>query len=107
MRGLLHAYQPYARGHLDCRGLLLSDKGQALAFPALRARPKSSELSHEAAIGMIAEEQLNYLMSRGFSKGEATSMIARGFLDTDIPGLPPELQSQIGGLVSATTREVM
>jgi hypothetical protein len=107
MRGLLHAYQPYARGHLDCRGLLLSDKAQVLAFPALRARPKSSELSHEAAIGMIAPEQLNYLMSRGFSKGEATSMIARGFLDTDIPGLPPELQSQIGSLVSATAREVM
>jgi hypothetical protein len=46
-------------------------------------------------------------MSRGLSKSEATSMIAQGFLDTDIPGLPPELQSQISSLVSATAREVM
>jgi len=46
-------------------------------------------------------------MGRGLTKEEATSMIARGFLDTDIPGIPPLLQSEISKLISLTASEIM
>ena len=36
--------------------------------------------AHGAASSPINEEQLHYLMSRGLSKQEATSMIVEGFL---------------------------
>lgn len=107
MRGLLHANKPNTRGHLECRALMLSDEARAYAYPNLRSFSSEAELTHEAAIGKIAEEQLYYLMSRGLSKGEATSMIARGFLDTEIPGLPTLLQGEISRLVSMTAEEVM
>jgi len=86
---------------------LLSDKAKARAHPNLDARTNEADLTHEAAVGKIAEEELFYLMTRGLSKDEATSLIARGFLDTDIPGLPPTLQAEIGRIVSMTTKEVM
>ena len=49
------------------------------------------ELSHEAAVGKIAEDQIQYLTARGLTEEEATSMIVRGFFDIDIKGLPEEL----------------
>ena len=64
-------------------------------------------MTHEAAVGKIADEQLYYLMTRGLSESEATSLIVRGFLDADIPGLPPELQAEINKIVSMTAEEVM
>jgi len=38
---------------------------------------------------------VEYLQSRGIEEREAISMIIRGFLDTDIQGLGPELDSRI------------
>ena len=107
LRGTLKSFKSNTKGHMECRALLLSDKAEAHAYPTLRSTVSGAELTHEAAIGKIAEEQLLYLMSRGLSKEEATSMIARGFLDTDIPGLPPVLQGEISRLVSMTAKEVM
>jgi len=107
LRGTLKSFKSNTKGHMECRALLLSDKAEAHAYPTLRSTVSGAELTHEAAVGKIAEEQLLYLMSRGLSKEEATSMIARGFLDTDIPGLPRVLQGEISRLVSMTAKEVM
>ena len=53
------------------------------------------ELSHEASVGKIAQEEIEYLMARGMDEDEATSTIVRGFLNTDIMGLPSRLQVEI------------
>ena len=51
-------------------------------------------LSHEAAVGKISEDEINYLTSRGIAEEDAESMIVRGFLNMDITGLPDELAEQ-------------
>jgi hypothetical protein len=79
------------RGHLECRGLMLSDSSMIESIPELKARRKDIDLSHEAAVGKIAEEEIRYLMARGFSEDEAVGMIIRGFLSIDIHGLPEGL----------------
>lgn len=107
MRGSLKAYAPTARGHMECRALLLSDRAQAIAYPVLKSLSPEATLTHEAAVGKIAEEQLYYLISRGLSKDEAVSTIVRGFLDVEIPGIPDSLQAWMSRLVSQTAREVM
>lgn len=107
MRGLLRGNRQNTKGHLECRGLLLSDGAKARAYPSLDARVEGTDLTHEAAVGKIAEDQLNYLMTRGLSEDEATSLIARGFLDTDIPGLPTKLQTEVSKIVSMTAEEAM
>ena len=43
--------------------------------------------AHGAASAPINQEQLHYLMSRGLSKQEATSMIVEGFLIDSFTGL--------------------
>jgi Fe-S cluster assembly scaffold protein SufB len=64
-------------------------------------------MSHEAAVGKIAQEEISYLMSRGLSEDEATSTIVRGFLNVDIPGLPPQLKAEIEKAVEMSEKDVM
>jgi Fe-S cluster assembly scaffold protein SufB len=66
-----------------------------------------SELSHEASIGPIAEEQVEYLMSRGISRDDAISVITSGFLNLDIPYLPQFLERSIKEVIEATAKESM
>jgi uncharacterized protein len=98
-RGMLIGTNPDSKGHLECSGLLLGKKAKIIAVPELAANAYGSELSHEAAVGKIADKELLYLMSRGLSQEEATSVIIRGFLDTKIFGLPEHLQKYIDSLM--------
>lgn len=83
-----------ARGHLECKGLILGG-GTIHAIPELQGTRPGVELSHEAAVGKIAQEEIEYLMARGLDEDEATSTIVRGFLNVEIMGLPAELQESI------------
>jgi len=98
--GLIIANAP-GRGHVDCAGMLLETKGDGYiqSIPGLRSHHPDARLSHEASIGKIAPEQLEYLMSRGMEEMEAVSMLIRGFLGMDIIGLGDELDAQIAEIV--------
>lgn len=93
-RGDLHGKAHEAKGHLECMGLILSDDSRIYSIPELRGDCTDMELSHEAAVGKIAEDEIQYLMARGLTEDEAASMIVRGFLDIDIKGLPEELAKE-------------
>ncbi|MDH5442808.1 MAG: SufD family Fe-S cluster assembly protein [Hadesarchaea archaeon] len=101
-RGLLVGEHEDSKAHLECRGLLLSDEAFIHAIPELVGKVKGTELSHEAAVGKIAEEQIQYLMARGFSETEAESLIIRGFMDTSIFGLPDVLKKDTERMIDAT-----
>ena len=94
-RGDLRNTNPKVKGHLECRGLLLGKEAVIHAIPELLAKGEGSDMSHEAAVGRIAEKEIFYLMSRGLTKDEATALIIRGFLDTSILNLPAELDRMI------------
>lgn len=93
-RGHLAGRVPNVKGHLECHGLVLSDDSMIYAVPELEGSSTELEMSHEAAVGKIAEEEVLYLTSRGLTEDEAASMIVRGFLSMDITGLPPELATE-------------
>lgn len=93
-RGDLLGKSQDVRGHLECMGLILSDDSKIYSIPELRGECTNMELSHEAAVGKIAEDEIQYLMARGLTEDEAASMIVRGFLDIDIKGLPDELAKE-------------
>lgn len=105
-RGHLVGNAPDIKAHLECRGLLLGG-GAMLAVPQLDGFVDGVEMSHEAAVGKIAQEEILYLQSRGLTEDEATATIVRGFLSVDIPGLPPQLQAEIDRAVQATNEESM
>ena len=105
-RGDLQGNAPDIKGHLECRGLILSDKGSIHAIPELVGNLAGIDLSHEAAVGKIAEEEVEYLMARGLTRDEATSMIVRGFLNVDIQGLPPMLEAELRKAIEQSEEEL-
>lgn len=94
-RGKIIAKASKVKGHLECQGLMLTDEGLMMAIPELDSHYSDVELTHEAAVGKIAREEVEYLMARGLTEDEATSLIVKGFLSVKIEGLSPELQKQI------------
>jgi Fe-S cluster assembly scaffold protein SufB len=86
------------RGHLECKGLILRD-GLIYAIPEIEGSVVGTELTHEAAVGKIAKDEIEYLMARGLDEDLATATIIRGFLDVKMTGLPDALQKQIDATI--------
>lgn len=105
-RGDLIGEKPGVKAHLECRGLLLKG-GLIHAIPELQGKVEGVEMSHEAAVGKIAQEEILYLMARGLTEDEATATIVRGFLSVDIPGLPPQLKAEIDRAVDMSEKDLM
>ncbi len=104
-RGHIGAHAVPARGHLECKGLILNN-GIIHAIPELEGTLDGVELSHEAAVGKIAQEEIEYLMARGLDEDEATSTIVRGFLNVDIMGLPKELQEVVEKTIQESEKDM-
>jgi Fe-S cluster assembly scaffold protein SufB len=105
-RGDLVGEVPGIKAHLECRGLILNG-GTIHAIPELKGMADGVEMSHEAAVGKIAQEEILYLMSRGLSEDDATATIVRGFLSVDIPGLPAQLKAEIDKAVKQSDQDMM
>jgi len=106
-RGHLRGEVPGIKAHLECMGLLLSEKGAIHAIPELEGKVGGVDMSHEASVGKIAQEEIEYLMARGLSEEEATSTIVRGFLDVRIEGLPPSLQEELSRAIKQSEKALM
>jgi Fe-S cluster assembly scaffold protein SufB len=105
-RGDLVGEVPGVKAHLECQGLILNG-GSIHAIPELEGMIDGVEMSHEAAVGKIAQDEILYLMSRGLSEDEASATIVRGFLSVDIPGLPPQLKAEIDRAVEQSDKDMM
>ena len=98
-RGFIGASATPVKGHLEGKGLIVGG-GRVHAIPELDSCRDGVELSHEAAVGKIAQEEIEYLMARGLDEDEATSTIVRGFLNVDIMGLPAPLKKAMDEQIS-------
>lgn len=107
-RGYIEGAKPNVKGHLECSGLILGEQngGVIHAIPELKGSLAGVDLSHEAAVGKIAEEEVEYLMARGLTHQEATAAIVRGFLNVDIVGLPPELNAELKRAIEESQGEL-
>jgi Fe-S cluster assembly scaffold protein SufB len=94
------------KAHLECHGLILND-GFMQAIPELSGYVPGVEMSHEAAVGKIDQQEIEYLMARGLDEEEAISTIVRGFLNVDIEGLPTDLKKKLDETISETQKEMM
>ena len=106
-RGYIEGNAPDVKGHLECRGLIMEGGGVMHAIPELKGSLAGIDLSHEAAVGKIAEEEVEYLMARGLSSQEATATIVRGFLRVDIEGLPAALNQELKKTIEASEEDLM
>jgi len=67
-------------GHLDCQGLLINKDSKISLIPNLVCENKKAQLTHEASIGKVSEEELTYLRTRGLTEKQAIDLIVSGFL---------------------------
>ncbi|HWQ66251.1 MAG TPA: SufD family Fe-S cluster assembly protein [Methanospirillum sp.] len=102
-RGMIEGKVKGTRGHIECKGLILKD-GIIHAIPEIKGDVVDTELSHEAAVGKIARDEIEYLMARGLDEETATATIIRGFLDVKVDGLPDVLQDQINLAIDAAEK---
>ena len=94
------------KAHLECKGLILND-GLMQAIPELTGHVPGVEMSHEASVGKIDQQEIEYLMARGLNEEEAISTIVRGFLNVDIEGLPAALKKKLDEAVTETQKDMM
>ena len=62
------------------KNLLLSETAKAESIPELEVLSDDVKAAHGAASSSVDREQIHYLMSRGFPKEQAESLIVEGFL---------------------------
>ena len=98
-RGLIRANAPKTKGHISCDALILNPEARMETYPGLISQVDDAELSHEAAIGKIREEELFYLMSRGLKEEEATQLIVKGFVNPLLKDIPVEFVVEIRKII--------
>jgi len=101
-RGLIKVTQKAndTKASLVCDSLLLDNKSQANAFPAVENANDQVDISHEARIGRIGEEEIFYLKTRGFSETEAIRLAVNGFANPIIKELPLEYAVELNKLIA-------
>lgn len=108
MRGRLQARDNTARAHLECKGMLLSEQAQMNAVPELWVEgAPQAHLSHEAAVGPISAEAVEYLMSRGIPEETAVAAIIHGFMKLGIEGLPEVLEGLMEKTLDSLARATL
>jgi len=66
-------------GHVQCDSIIM-DKANITSIPAVAAENPEATLIHEAAIGKIAGEQIQKLLTLGLTEEEAEEKILNGFM---------------------------
>jgi Fe-S cluster assembly protein SufB len=82
-----------------CDALILDDKSQSDTYPYIEVSEQDSQIGHEASVSRIGEEQMFYLMSRGLSEAEASTMIVNGFIEPLVKELPMEYAVEMNRLI--------
>ncbi len=100
-RGLLKVYKGATdvKSNVVCDALLLDDKARSDTYPYIEIDEQDVTVGHEASVSKVGEEQLFYLMSRGLSAEEATTMVVSGFIEPLVKELPMEYAIEMNRLI--------
>ena len=82
-----------------CDALLLDDTSKTDTYPYMEINQEDATVTHEATVGKIGDEQIFYLMTRGFSEEEALTLIVNGFMEPFTKELPMEYAVELNRLI--------
>lgn len=92
--------------YVECDSLLLNDNSIADAYPTEILENNTSNISHEATITKISNEQIFYLMSKGLSEESAKNLIILGFISDFTTELPLEYAVELNQLIKINIEEI-
>jgi Fe-S cluster assembly protein SufB len=100
-RGLLHVAKGATgvKSTVRCDALLIDEISRTDTYPYIEVNEDDATITHEASVGKIGEDQIFYLMSRGYSEQEALSLIVSGFLEVFTKELPMEYAVEFNRLI--------
>jgi Fe-S cluster assembly scaffold protein SufB len=100
-RGLLKVHKGAygVRASASCDALLLDPQSRSDTYPYIEIDEDDVTIGHEASVSKVGEEQLFYLMSRGLSEEQATSMVVSGFIEPLVKELPMEYAVEMNRLI--------
>ena len=87
------------KSNVLCDALILDSDSRSDTYPYIEVDEEDVAIEHEASVSKIAEEQLFYLMSRGMTEAEASSMIVTGFIEPLVKELPMEYAVEMNRLI--------
>ena len=88
-----------SKSSVVCDALILDSESRSDTYPSIEVEEQDVQVEHEASVSRIGEEQLFYLMSRGLTEAEASSMIVSGFIEPLIKELPMEYAVEMNRLI--------
>jgi Fe-S cluster assembly protein SufB len=88
-----------SKSSVVCDALILDPRSRSDTYPYIEVEEQDVQIEHEASVSRIGEEQLFYLMSRGLTEAEASSMIVSGFIEPLIKELPMEYAVEMNRLI--------
>lgn len=100
-RGLVKAQKGTkgVKSNVVCDALLLNPGSRSDTYPVIEVAEQNVSIGHEASVSKVGEEQLFYLMSRGLSEEEATTMVVSGFIEPLVKELPMEYAVEMNRLI--------
>ena len=100
-RGLLkvHKGATNSRSNVVCDALLLDERARTDTYPYIEIDEEDVSIGHEASVSKVGEEQLFYLMSRGLTEEQATTMVVSGFIEPLVKELPMEYAIEMNRLI--------
>jgi len=100
-RGMVKVYKGAkgVKSNVVCDALLLDPKSRSDTYPYIEIDEDDVSIGHEASVSKVGEEQLFYLMSRGLSQEEATTMVVSGFIEPLVKELPMEYAVEMNRLI--------
>ena len=100
-RGLLRVNKgnTNVKSNVVCDALLLDDTSRSDTYPYIEVDEQDVNIGHEATVSKVEDEQLFYLMSRGLTEEEATSMVVSGFIEPLVKELPMEYAIEMNRLI--------
>lgn len=89
-----------SRSKVICDALILDNHSRSNTYPVNKNFETSAILEHEATVSKIGQDQLFYLMSRGFTQSQSEGLIINGFLEPIVKELPLEYSLELNRLIS-------
>jgi len=87
------------KSRVQCDALMMDGESVSNTYPFMKIDNATAQVSHEATVGKITDDQIFYLMSRGLSEAEATKLIISGFIEPIVKALPLEYAVELNKLI--------
>ncbi|QDV64460.1 Fe-S cluster assembly protein SufB [Crateriforma conspicua] len=100
-RGLVHVAPgaTNSKNNVVCDALILDPESRSDTYPYIEISEQDVQIGHEASVSRIGEEQMFYLLSRGLTEAEASTMIVNGFIEPLVKELPMEYAIEMNRLI--------